>query len=257
MRRISTLTVCVIVLMGLIWGASPAASVQADAGAISPGCAFVNQNGALNEKHISVDTDQQDLVFYAGEVITVTMTGGQPTVLDIYNWDTPGVMVKVGDGSPVSAVTTITWTVPTTQIWNLSIGFDGTEGDSTLFGTAVCQPVVLPPAVVLLRTITVWGPVGIRAVSWQYEDSSGHWWWVYQADNSTRVQTPIEFRERVRDGKIIPHYALSRLTTTSTATQNDPKTYRAFNADTLAPLHQVWIEIGSEADPNRLSVFIP
>ena len=108
-----------------------------------------------------------------------------------------------------------------------------------------------------IRTITVWGPVGIRAVSWQFEDSSGRWWWVYQADNSTRVQTPIEFRDRVRDGKVIPHYALSRFTTTSTATQNDPKTYRAFNADTLAPLHQVWIEIGSEADPNRLSVFIP
>ena len=86
MRRISTLTVCVIVLMSLIWGASPEASVQADSRAISPGCAYINQNSALDANNSTVDTT--GLTLNAGEVITISITSGNGLNLFIYNFDT-------------------------------------------------------------------------------------------------------------------------------------------------------------------------
>jgi len=105
-------------------------------------------------------------------------------------------------------------------------------------------------------TITVWGPTA-HVVSWQYLDNDGHWQWVYNSDGS-KVQTPIEFRDRTgSSGQLVRNYPLSRLTLTADTAPTDPKDYRVFDAVTLVPLHQVWIELGNESDPARQSVFIP
>lgn len=169
----------------------------------------------------------------------------------------PAIAGTISSGSYYSAISWQTVTIP-----GLSNGVYAV----TTTQTSQVEAPLGPPLSITIScighsstvAISVWGAVNVTGISWQYMADDGKWWWFVQSDAKTKIVTPIEYRDRVNNqGKTIPNYSLSRLIVDSTTAPTDPKRYKAYNATTLQILHQVWIEVGSEASPDRKAVFIP
>jgi hypothetical protein len=217
--------------------------------AMSSGCADINANG-----YTQIDLDLiGTYVLEAGDMLIVTQssdpsTENQPYVIQ----DTLASVVLAG---PQTGNGSISWEVPADGTYNLQLGYP--TGNHMIVSTAVC---ISGGAFIgaKVRTITSWGVDATRAVVWQWQDSSDRWWWLTVPNTDKKLETPIEYRDRVgSNGEPVPNYPMSRITGGRYALPDDPAKFRVFNADTLEELHGVWIEIGNEGSLDRLSVFIP
>ncbi len=223
------------------------------AAGLSAGCAQINVDGVATTDMDFTGT----YVLNAGEVITVTQISDPGAENEQYTIkDMTAVVTLAG---PATGNGSITWVVPADGSYKLQLGY--AFGNSNITSNATCAAggaVGGAAGDTLLRTVTAWGVGGARAIVWQWQNGGDSWWWITVPSTVKKLETAIEYRDRVAgDGSIVNNYPLSRITVSKYALPNDPSMFRVYNADTLEEMHGIWIEIGDEGDPNRLSVFIP